>query len=607
MKKKQYLIIMAVILVACNDFLDTVPSDFLAPETYYHTEEQLNYAKASVYDNLGTTNLWGTRANYLLGFAADEGYMNRSSLTVGPWFHNNTPSDGYNSGFWQNLYNGINRANNVLANVDNNTGLSQEFRDHVKGEVLFLRGYYYFLLAQFFGGVPLKLTPTVSVEDVDTPSVNVRTVYEQIIKDMTEAEGLVMDITDIGFGGQISKSAVRGLLARVNLYMAGNPVNDVSKYTEAKKWAKMVIDDPVAIHSLNPSFAQVFINYAADVYDIRESIWEVEFWGNRQDSYTETGQVGWHNSLRVPSSATNTGRADAYMSISSKLYDSFEPGDLRKFWSIQFFTYNSTGENGAKTFTGEATTAAQKFARNPAKWRREYETLLPKHATTTPQNMPLLRFSDILLMYAEAENELNGPTAEAIAAVNQVRQRAWAAGIKSITVTNGGSGYATAPAVTFSGNGGAEATATITNGTVTAITLTRDPISFYKLGSYSSPPTITINGGGGTGAEAIAEIYSREEANLKPEDYASKESFRQLIMDERMRELNFEGMRKSDLIRWGIFVETMQDMANYIALQVPTAWYIKAYNNVEARHLLMAIPTAELNVNLALKQNAGWE
>ncbi|MDX9907671.1 MAG: RagB/SusD family nutrient uptake outer membrane protein, partial [Bacteroidales bacterium] len=216
-------------------------------------------------------------------------------------------------------------------------------------------------------------------------------------------------------------------------------------------------------------------------------------------------------------------------------------------------------------------------------------------------------FSDILLMYAEAENELNGPTAEAIAAVNQVRQRAWASGIKSITVINGGSGYTTAPSVTFSGNGGAEATATITNGTVTAITLTRDPITFYKLGSYSSPPTITINGGGGTGAEAIAEIYSREEANLKPEDYASKESFRQLIMDERMRELNFEGMRKSDLIRWGIFVETMQDMANYIALQVPTAWYIKAYNNVEAKHLLMAIPTAELNVNLALKQNAGWE
>lgn len=612
MKRRYHLLTLLFLMgtSSCEkDFLETEPTDFLAPETYYQTAEHLRYAKAGVYDNLGGAGLWGSWANYLFGWAADEGYMNRASLVIGPWNHNHTPSDSYNSGFWSNLYNGINRANVVLANVDKNEEISQELRDQVRGEVLFLRGYYYFLLVQYFGGVPLKLTPTASVEDVDTPRATAKEVYEQILKDMTEAEGLVSSITANGFGGQVSKSAVRGLLARVNLYMAGFPLRETARYEEAKKWAKMVMDDAEAGHQLNPSYAQVFINYAADRYDIKESIWEVEFWGNRLDSYTETTNNAWINGPRVPATQTNTGRADAYMSITAKLYDVFEPGDLRKWWNIAFFTYDATGPNGSKTFISEATSEDQKYGFSPAKWRREYETLLPKAPTQTPQNVPLLRFSDVLLMFAEAENEINGPTAEAIEAVNRVRQRSWATGIKTITVTDGGTGYTTEPTVTFSdeAGSGAEATATIANGSVTGITLVRDAVTFSKMGSYTSAPTVIITGGGGAGAAATATIHTIEEANLTPEQTASKESFRQMIQAERMRELNFEGMRKSDLIRWGIFVETMQDVGNMILLHAPTAIHRRAYSNVEPKHVLMPIPSSETNVNEAIVQNPGWE
>src|SRR5690606_40949720 len=69
------------------------------------------------------------------------------------------------------------------------------------------------------------------------------------------------------------------------------------------------------------------------------------------------------------------------------------------------------------------------------KWRREYETFLPKADTrTTPENVPILRYTDVLLMYAEAENALNGPTQEVIDIVNSVRWRGWAKGVKTITV-----------------------------------------------------------------------------------------------------------------------------------------------------------------------------
>ena len=92
---------------------------------------------------------------------------------------------------------------------------------------------------------------------------------------MTEAESLVQSIDEIGHGGRVSKSAVRGILGRVYLTMAGYPLNDRSKLEEARKVLKTVIEGKEYRHSLNPDYNQVFINYAQDKYDIGESIWEV--------------------------------------------------------------------------------------------------------------------------------------------------------------------------------------------------------------------------------------------------------------------------------------------------------------------------------------------
>src|SRR5690606_33129589 len=143
----------------------------------------------------------------------------------------------------------------------------------------------------------------------------------------------------------------------------------------------------------------------------------------------------------------------SYMSITAKFYNSYAPGDLRKWYNIAHFSYTPTGPNGSKTLNPAPTTELAKYTLRPSKWSREYETLLPKAPTTTPQNVPILRYSDVILMYAEAQNELNnGPTAEVIELVNRVRERAWSKGVKDISVTNGGSGY-TNPTVTFTGEG----------------------------------------------------------------------------------------------------------------------------------------------------------
>lgn len=607
-KKLIILILLIPALAGCNKMLDVKPTSFLNPSNYYQTEEQLTAAKVGVYSVLQGSYLYGYYALYLYSWSADEGYMNRSSLTTGPWNYYYSTSDPYNAGFWKACYDGINKANVVIANVDNNPALSKVFRDQVRGEMLFLRGYFHFLLVQYYGGVPIKTAPTTSIVDVDIERKSVQEVYTQIIKDMEAAEPLVQDIFSVGHGGVITKSAVRGILARVNLYMAGYPLNDKSRFAEVVKWSKLVID---AGHDLNPSYSQVFINYAADQYDPKESIWEVEFWGNQTDQYTEGGRNGYINGARCDNPITGT--CTYYLSTTSKLYNAFDPGDNRKSWSIALYTNAASGPNGSKTVSALPASEASKNILYPAKFRREYEGYAgAKNTTLTPENVPLLRYSDVLLMYAEALNEVNnGPTQAAIDAVNKVRRRAWSKGVNTITITNGGTGYTTAPTVTFTaGVGGvtAKATATVTGGKVTAITLWRDStgVLINQEGSYTSVPTISLTGGGGSGAAATCTIFSTANADLPATATASKASFLATIQDERMRELNMEGFRKADLIRWGIFLKTNVDMASTLQGQSPGQFFVKYYSNVTERDLLMPIPIGEMTTNTKMVQNPGW-
>ncbi len=610
MKKIYQLIVLLSLmsLSSCEKFLDTKPEDFLSPVTYFTTLEQLNFARNGVYSDLG--GAMTSYTNYLTFAQADESFMNRTSLTTGPWNYFYNSGDSYVLTIWRNLYDGINRANVLLANLDKNEAIPLKSRNIIRGEMLFLRGYFHFQLACYWGGVPLKLEPTTSIVDVDIPRASLKDTYAQILTDMEAAEKLVPRIDSIKVSGSVTKSAVRGLLARVNLYMAGQPLNDKTRLPEASKWAKMVMDDPQAAHVLNPSYPKIFINMAQDKYDIKESIWEVEYWGNNTTQWTEAGNQGYING---PASNTTWGQDAAYMTITNRLYDVFEPGDNRKFWDIAHFTY---GSKPTKTMVTHPVAQSTKNALYPGKWRREYETVTPQAATSTPINVPLLRYADILLMYAEAENEINnGPTATAIKAVNDVRERGWSNGVRSVTVTAGGSGYTTAPTVTFSAGAGsnvipvtATGTATISGGKVTAITLSRDltGVTYYNEGQYTAAPTITIAGGGGTGATATATIWTAADADLTATQTASKAAFLKVIQDERMRELNMENLRKFDLIRWGIFLQVYQDLTNEMTVQGYAAAFIKYYSNASTRDLLWPIPSTEIVANQAMVQNPLW-
>ena len=328
--------------------------------------------------------------------------------------------------------------------------------------------------------------------------------------------------------------------------------------------------------------------------------------GNNTDAFTESGRLGSRNGIRCTDvdSGYSPGRINAFANFFYK----YEVNDRRRNWNIAPFQFNTVSGRTSRAYW----TPAQIWNRNSAKYRRYYETLLPRNTNFTPFNFPVLRYSDVLLMFAEAENEINnGPTQAAIDAVNLVRRRGYGKklygeGVKTITVNTQGSGYTAATTVTITGGGGAGATAvpTITSGRVTAITIT-------DIGQkYTAAPTITITGSG-TGAMATATISTPDDADLKPAEIATKESFLTFLQNERSRELCFEALRKMDLIRWNILITTMKALSDDITANAPAAFKYAANTGANAvaagsKYLLFPIPTYELSLNPLLTQNPEW-
>lgn len=615
MKRILALVLCTLFMTSCEKFLEVEPTDFLAPSTYYQTPKHLEYALNGVYDMLGSTKLYGAQLHSRHNMQADEGFYYSTATANMTETYDFEATNGEVEKLWEYLYIGVSRANIVLANVDNNMSIDEAIRKRVRGEALFLRAYYYFLLVQTYGPVPLRLEPTNSPDDVDMPASSEEDIYKQIIADMETAEALVLPISQIGFGGRVSKSAVRGILARVCLTMAGNPVKaGRSMYEKANYWLEQIILSANNIHALNPSYSNVFIKYAADEYDIKESIWEVEFFGNSSGAIQESGYVGSWIGIRNTATTNDIGYSFGRILATAKHYKLYEDGDMRRDWNIAPFTYAA---NGTKTPLN-LSQPAHYYVRYAGKYRREFEKVLPKSTQLTPINFPLLRYSDILLMYAEVQNELYGPTTEAMEAITEVRKRAWSTGIKSFDITNGGSGYTTSnlPTVQFSGGGGSGAVAKVivAGGKVSAITFTeRDNVTgFLKNGqNYTSVPTVTITGGAGTGATATAQIYTSVDYELTTVQKTNATEFKKLIINERTRELSFEALRRPDLIRWGIFYTVMKEnlaiMEQDLSTDAAISWKIATYKNVLPRHVIYPIPSKELEVNRKLDQHYLWK
>ncbi len=381
---KKLIFILTIISVSSCDFLDETPKDFLSPANFYETENDAVAAVNAVYDQLGYYgSLWqlGERPSDNL----EDGPVGRDvSLELHTFTWNS--ATGIFGGVWQQLYRSINLANTALEQIPG-IEMNEEFKGRLIGEVKFLRALNYFDLVRNFGGVPITTTSTSSFNNLFSTRNTSEEVYELIIEDLEEAEDLLPLSYSSGDQGRVTRGAAKALLARVLLYEGD--------FSGAAQKAKEVMD--LNEYDLVTNVDDLWM--VANENSI-EHIFSVQYQAGIQGS-------GFSSSFAVRGGEPPlTGFSTAI--VRQDLLDSFDPSDERRAASIlESYTFP---DGTVKTY-------------DPHVWKFYDETAIDPTEGNT--NWPVIRFAEVLLIYAEAVNESNnGPNQEAYDAINAVRDRA---------------------------------------------------------------------------------------------------------------------------------------------------------------------------------------
>ena len=214
---------------SCTNFLEEDPKTFLSPSEYYTTENQIKAAVDGTYDGLddllssdleiATVHLFNLE--YLVGTSyrprAAGNEQNQFLLLSGL-----EESNGIIRNFWKATFFPLENCNSLIQNVSATDIISESQKAKYLGEAYFLRAYYYFQGVQLFGDIPLKTEPTVDLNTVKIPRSPKEDIYNQIVEDLKKAEQSGLDWSDKT--GHVSMGAIKTLLAKVYLTMAGYPL-----------------------------------------------------------------------------------------------------------------------------------------------------------------------------------------------------------------------------------------------------------------------------------------------------------------------------------------------------------------------------------------------
>ncbi len=254
----------ALLGAGCDNVLDVNPTASIPSDEALNSPRKLAVAVTGAYDVLQADDYYGGDGILVVpDLYADDLDFTGTFTNLGAIDNGGITSD--NASFlpiWQDLYDGIGRANNILAAIPNVEGLSEDEAASAEGQARFLRALHYFNLVNFFGGVPLVLTPTTSTDEVQYPArATAAEVWAQIEADLTATiDGGLLPTS--GSPNFATEGAAKALLARVHLYQG--------EYAPAGALAGDVISN--YDYTLVPNFAALF-----EAKNTAESIFEVEF------------------------------------------------------------------------------------------------------------------------------------------------------------------------------------------------------------------------------------------------------------------------------------------------------------------------------------------
>ena len=451
-------------LTACDDFLDVDPDSTSAnTEFIYNNEGEISTALNGVYAQILSGNTFGNNLYKDFQLNSDVDFSTNTSETASgnkPARFDTRSDAGNINSLWNALYKGVETANEFIFNLKNSKLYEEKMKTEIAdgednggvvteevpnvtkltqmmGEAKVMRAMFYHELLSYWGDIPFTFKATYETNNLYPEVTDRQVVSDSLIADLRHAAEWMQSDKDATLDApeRISKEAAYAMIARLALqaggYSLNHDANDVngykmtrpSNYKEyyqiARDYAKKVID--AGGHSLNKSFRDVFVdecNHIATKGD--DAIFEIPFgknfsgaWGYAQGPKSE---VDANNEADFSNQAW--GSTSGNVRTTRFYRHMFKEGDARRDYVCGTWGYSNQGLP-AINFS---------YTMYNNKWSKLWNTVGLGKASTgnTGINFAYIRYADVLLMFAEADNEVNGaPTQEAIDAVNQVRRRAY--------------------------------------------------------------------------------------------------------------------------------------------------------------------------------------
>ena len=568
MKKILFSIFAIILASGCS--LKEHSFTEIEKDSYFKDAQQAQTVLLGLYRDLTPDAMYGYHLSLYFTLGTDEAKVTGNSIEN----FRNVPSNAYTAtedevqNTWKALYSAIYDANDFIERlsvaVNDFSAAEKNLAAVYMGEARTLRALFYFELVRWWKNVSLitstadsKKHPSTFVQDDPAD------VYAFIENELKYAISVLPYASDDTYRAsndfRISKGGAMGLLAKVYATWAGYPLQNTAKWEDCAKICKTLVES--GKHSLLPDYEDLWKNAGSSTWDNKESLIEVSFFtaaltGN--GSTDCSGRIGKWNGTSIAEGAWPSGRAAANWIVLPTFAKNWTDYSNDKRWAISMADYKYTVVNGQMvkdpllkiTESGvqrpgsliealpDGVSASYRKPFNngitPSKWNIvKYETQANAVADANLSNFNwyILRYADVLLLYAEALNEWQGaPTADAFAAVNMVRRR-----------------------------------------------------------GYGKPINEASN---------VCDLDST----------LGYEAFQKAVRDERAHELCFEGHRRQDLVRWGIYYQTIRNTFQELVRwheNAPDYYRIIDYT-IEGKNELLPIPQREMDLMNQYEQNPNW-
>ena len=431
---------------SCKKVLDFKSDSSSPAEAVFESTTSTNAAVIGVYNKLIGDNGYGNRISSLFPQTADDfktsgSYSSADRRGISMYGASADNSDLYNP--FVQLYSGVERANLCIKYIPasnlyiNGSAAEKAMMQRYYGEALALRAQFLYELIRNWGDVPASFVPAADAATLYGPNADHDKTYERIIADLKTAEDLIpwrSAIADYG-SFRFTKGAVKGLRARIALARGGYSLK-ISNHTMTRNsdyltYYKIAFEECLDImnhrgdHTLNPVYENVFksLHTISRLDDAHELMFEVAAYGSNAST---DSKLGYYNGVRYNSASSFGQGGGGINAIPTYFYEFDQSKDVRRDVTIGVWEINA---NSRKILNAASALTDGKFRKSWTAFNNS------SSAQTFAINWPILRFADVLLMYAEADNEINnGPSGVAQAALAEVQRRAYAGNETSIPV-----------------------------------------------------------------------------------------------------------------------------------------------------------------------------